>query len=468
MSSPLRSYFPPPTVEALLLCDWRLQFIFGPLGSGKTTGVLIKLLTIAHAQIPNANGVRKTRFAVVRNTRQQLKDSVLKTVLEWLPPNGKTIRWYETDATLVLDVQLEDGTSLKSEFMFRALDDEKDARRLLSTEYTAAWISEFREIPFGLLTDILSRTGRYPSVPDGGASWYGVIGESNMCTRGSEWFKFLMLERPAHCAVFIQPSAVGAHAENLINLKPDYYTNLLYGKSDNWIQAHIKSEFPDSLDGKAVWGGSYSFERHVGKEILMPSGTNPVIIGCDQGRSPAAVAMQMDLKGKLRILRTTHALGIGMDRFASEYLRPMVTNNFPSQPILVVIDPAGCAKSQVNDQSPKDVLEAAGFKVMPAPTNDVERRIAAVDRRFILHEGIEISPDCRMLIHSIASEYKYKTKKDGELEDRPEKKHPYSDLADALQYGTLVAAGDVSGRVLKFINRGKTPPPPPPPTRGWT
>ena len=464
----MRKYIPPPTVDTFIACMNRMQFLFGPLGSGKTTGVLVKLIAIAHWQAANPNGVRKTRFAVVRNTRQQLKDSVLKTVLEWLPPNGKTIRWYETDATLVLDADLPDGTHLKSEFLFRALDDEKDARRLLSTEYTAAWISEFREIPFTLLIDILSRTGRYPSVPDGGATWYGVLGESNMCTRGSEWFDFLMLQRPAHVSVFIQPSAIGPEAENLANLKPDYYSNLLYGKSENWIQAHVKSEFPDSLDGKAVWGGQFKFDRHVAKEVLVPNGMNPVIIGVDQGRSPAAVALQMDLKGKLRALRETYALGIGMEKFASEYLRPMVTNNFPTQPILLVIDPAGVAKSQVDDRSPKDVLEAAGFKVMAAPTNELDRRISAVDRRLILNDGFEVSPECRMLIAAMSSEYRYKTKKDGEIEDRPEKKHPISDLADALQYGTMVASGDVGGRVMRYLNRGQRIGPPPPPMRGWT
>lgn len=464
----MRIYDPPPTIASLMLCQNRLQFVFGPLGSGKTTGVLVKLMAVARMQAPNGNGVRKTRFAVVRNTRQQLKDSVLKTVLEWLEPNGKTIRWYETDATLVLDADLPDGTSMRSEFLFRALDDEKDARRLLSTEYTAAWISEFREIPFTLLVDILSRTGRYPSVPDGGATWYGVVGESNMCTVGSEWYHFLMVERPAHCSVFIQPSAIAGAGENLANLKPDYYTNLLVGKSDNWIKAHIKSEFPDSLDGKAVWGESFRTDLHVAREILLPTGGNPVVIGVDQGRSPAAVALQMDMKGKLRALREAHAQGVGMDTFAEKFLRPMVAAYFPTLPIICVIDPAGCQKSQVDDRSPKDVLEAAGFKVVSAPTNDPDRRIAAVDRRLVLNGGFEVSPACPVLISAMTSEYRYKTKRDGELDDRPEKKHPVSDVADALQYGTLGAAGDVSGRIMRLLGRGARVAPPPPPVRGWT
>lgn len=464
-----RRYQYPPTIGAFAKCDNRLQFLFGPLGGGKTTGALMKLVTLAHLQRPNQNGVRKTRWAVVRNTRAQLRDSVLKTVFEWLPPNGKTIKWQDTNMDMLLDMPLPDGTRVNCEIMFRPLDDERDARRLLSVEYTGGWLSEFREIPFSLMTDLLSRTGRYPSAIEGGADWYGVFGESNMCTKGSDWYRFLMVERPEHCSVFIQPSGIGPNAENTANLKPDYYTMLLAGKPQNWIQAHIISEFPDSLDGKAVWGASYDFERHVSKQVLVPIGMAPIIIGVDQGRSPAAVAVQMSPSGRQRVLRETYASGMGMNRFAVEYLRPMCSTYFPGLPILLVIDPAGCRKSEVNDESPKDVLEKEGFKVIPAPTNDVDRRIGSVERQLLLHNGIEFSPECRALINAVASDYRYKTKKNGELEDHPEKMHPISDLADALQYATMVASGDVQGKVMRYLNRGRSRfENTPPPTRGWT
>lgn len=465
-----RRYVPSPTIGSFMLEDARLQFLFGPLGGGKTTGVLMKLLNLAHAQRPNPNGVRKTRWAVVRNTRAQLRDSVLKTVFEWLPPNGKTIKWQDTNMDMLLDIPMPDGTRVNCELMFRALDDERDARRLLSVEFTGGWLSEFREIPHSLLIDLLSRTGRYPAVAEGGADWYGVFGESNMCTKGSDWYSYLMVDRPADCKVYIQPSALSDKAENMQFLKPDYYTMLLHGKPENWIQAHVTCEFPDSLDGKAVWGASYDYERHVAKEILVPVGLSPIIIGVDQGRSPAALATQMSPSGRLNVLRETYASGMGMDRFANDYIRPMCTTYFPGLPILCVLDPAGCAKSQVNDHSPKDVLEEAGFRVIAAPTNNLSRRIGAVERLLMLANGMLISPVCSKFITAVASDYKFKTKKNGELEDEPEKKHPISDLADGAQYASLIAGGDNYGRIMEKLARqtGQRAVRATPPMRGWT
>ncbi|MCJ5943617.1 hypothetical protein LPK64_29160, partial [Klebsiella pneumoniae] len=77
------------------------------------------------------------------------------------------------------------------------------------------------------------------------------------------------------------------------------------------------------------------------------------------------------------------------------------------------------------------------------------------------------SPACKALINAVATEYRYKTRKNGELEETPEKKHPVSDLADALQYAVMGSAGNVLGRVMRFVNRQRHPVAAPP-VRGWT
>lgn len=464
-----RIYTPPPTIAKYMLCDKRVQLLLGPIGGGKTTGVLMKLLALAHMQAPNPNGVRKTRWAVVRNTRPQLRDSVLKSVFDWLPPNGKSVRWHETDMNMEIELPLADDTRLIAELMFRALDDERDARRLLSVEYTGAWLSEFREIPFQLLTDVLSRTGRYPSAADGGCTWHGVLGETNMPTRGSDWFRYLEVEPPSYMERFIQPSGLSPDAENVEHLPADYYSTLVEGAKENWIQAHIKCEYPDSLDGKAVHGASFSNKRHVAAVPFNAIGSGPtaptILMGVDQGRSPAAVFAQMHASGKLFVIAECHAQNVGMEKFAAEYLRPLVAQRFPGMSILCVIDPAGTRKNEVNDDTPADALRRHGFRVVAAPTNQIGRRIDAVDRLLLQHDGMCINPECTTLINAMAADYRFKTRKNGELEETPEKKHPISDVCDALQYVCLIAAGDNYGRVMRKLSpRGQQVAPP---VRGW-
>lgn len=466
----MRLYKPSPTGAKFFLSDKRVQLLLGPVGGGKTITVLMKIMALAQLQQPNPNGVRKTRWAVVRNTRSQLKDSVLKSVFDWFPPDGSSVRWHETEMNMDVQFGLPDDTRVECELMFRPLDDERDARRLLSVEYTGGWLSEFREIPMQLLTDLLSRTGRYPSKSDGGPTWHGVLGESNMPTRGSDWFRYLELETPSHAVRFIQPSGIAPDAENVENLPPDYYPTLMEGAKENWVQAHILCEYPDSLDGKAVHGSTYDHERHVAKVPFAALGSGPtaplILMGIDQGRSPAAVFCQMHPRGTLYVIAELHATNTGMEKFAQEYLRPLVNSRFAGMSMLAVIDPAGLHKNEVNDDTPADVLRRHGFRVIPAPTNDPRRRIEAVDRLLLQHNGMVINPECTTLINALAADYRFKTKKNGELEDAPEKKHPTSDVADALQYACLVAAGDNYGRVMRRL--GPREAVPPPPTGGWT
>lgn len=463
-----RKYEPPLTIAKYMLDESRVQLLLGPIGGGKTTGVLMKILTIAHMQAANQYGVRRTRWACVRNTRSQLRDSVLKSVFDWLPPDGKSIHWHETDMNLMLELPLGDGTRIECEIMFRPLDDERDARRLLSVEYTGVWFSEFREIPHELLTHALSRTGRFPSAADGGCTWHGLLGESNMPTRGSDWHRYIEVERPAHCSVFTQPSGVSPLAENLQYLPEDYYSVLMDGANHYWVQAHILCEYPDSLDGKAVFAKSFNYERHVSKIPFNAVGAGPsaplLLVGVDQGRSPAAVFAQMH-NNRLYVLREIYASNCGMEKFAEEYLRPAVNEFYAGMSVLAVIDPAGLRKTEVNDDTPADALRRHGFRVIPAPTNQPARRIEAVDRLFQQHEGILINPTCTTLINAVAADYRFKTKKNGELEDLPEKKHPVSDLCDALQYIALIAAGNNYGRVMHRMHR--QPATPAPPSRGW-
>src|SRR5215471_3639042 len=138
-------YRPPPTVAKFMMDDeHRIRTLVGPLGSGKTMGCIMELLKRACEQRPY-NGVRYTRFACIRNTLQQLRQTVLSDAMQYLGPCAK---FYTTDSTLQIRLQLPDGSSVHSDWPLIPLDTKEDVRRLLSMQLTGAYVNELREVPF--------------------------------------------------------------------------------------------------------------------------------------------------------------------------------------------------------------------------------------------------------------------------------------------------------------------------------
>jgi hypothetical protein len=121
--------------------------------------------------------------------------------------------------------------------------------------------------------------------------------------------------------------------------------------------------------------------------------------------------------------------------------------------VFVVADPAGREKSQLAEENAFDVLKQAGLSAHPAVTNDVGPRLLAMEK---LLRGtsagepmLQISrAGCPLLVRALASQYRYRRKRDGQLEDRPEKLHPWSDLADSAQYLALAVNADLTSRVM--------------------
>jgi hypothetical protein len=55
---------------------------------------------------------------------------------------------------------------------------------------------------------------------------------------------------------------------------------------------------------------------------------------------------------------------------------------------------------------------------------------------------------CPTLIQAMGDKYRYRRKRDGQMEDLPEKLHPWSDICDSLQYFALGTGMNLTGRVL--------------------
>src|SRR2546423_1261920 len=74
-----------PTVAEFFRSNADNRIIIGPLGSGKSSACTVELLRRAQGQQVGPKGLRRTRFAVIRNTYRELTDTTKVTMDEWLP-----------------------------------------------------------------------------------------------------------------------------------------------------------------------------------------------------------------------------------------------------------------------------------------------------------------------------------------------------------------------------------------------
>ena len=454
------NFITPPTIGRFMLDNSFVRLIMGPVGSGKSAGCFMELLRRARLQEPDGKNVRRTRMAIVRNTLQQLKQTCLADIEMWLNP---IMTYKVSDSTIKIRFPLSDGTKVESDWMLIPLDTKADQQRLLSLNLTGAWVSEFREIHPQLVSDICGRLGRFPAKAIVEATWRGIVAESNPPDEDSEWFTLLELNRPPNWAFYRQPGGLDKDkegniiGENIENLPDDYYENLVANNNKDWSSIHVHAKYGKSLSGQAVFRTSFNPDFHIVEhKTLIMNKQLPLMIGQDFGRTPASLIGQIDNKGRLVIYYECTDVDMGIEQFAIRVLRPTLYEHCSGMRMFMVADPKGRDKDQVGEESPFDVLKRLGFQVEPAPTNKIDPRLRAVEQLLLQQvdggPALILSDNCPVICSAMKHWYRYRRKQTGTLDYKPDKNHPWSDVADCLQYMAMSANAGYMGRVLKSWN----------------
>lgn len=441
-------YTPPPKVrdfikhhtKGSLFMDW----IVGPVGSGKTTGIFFKLIYMAGLQERSPiDGIRRSRCVIVRSTMPQLNDTTIKSFNYWFK-DGTAGKWHATAKNFVLRFG-----DVECEVMFRPLDTPDDVDRVLSLEVTFAILDEFVQIPREIVEALSARCGRYPPEIEGGATNWGMWGASNPGQESDWWYAFLedqgLLtdgEDPTNWTYFKQPSGFSDEAENLINLpgKRDYYTNLQKGKTAHWIKQFIEVQWGYSMQGKPVFP-MFNRDLHVSKKPLQPNPRRPLLIGYDPGLSGSGVVLGQydDSVGRVAIFKEFVLEDYATDRMISEKLKPYLRTHFAGYEVLVIPDPASTNRS--SGQQGASVLKELKkhFAVKEDSDNSIESRLAPAQHYMMRLTGegpaLLIDPSCLGLIRALVSGYRFTVKKGDNRSETPEK-NKHSHVADAFTYLT--------------------------------
>lgn len=456
--SNVTKYKAPPTVAKFIQCEASESWIVGPVGSGKTVGGMMKILYHASRQAPNKDGIRKTRFAVVRDTYENLKATTLKSFLDWFP-DGKAGTWMSSAKTFYLKMG-----DVESEIIWLGLDDAKDVSRLLSLELTGAFFDEFVFISEAIHEAAASRVNRYPSMKDGGATWSGIWGSTNPGTVEDYWFTYLYKTIPndpiraTSVSLFSQPGARTPQAENLENLNETYYPDLIRTKSAAWQAQFLDVQWAPGKGGSPVFP-MFSRSIHVSPHQLIPTPTFPLLIGYDPGVSYMGLSFgQYDhLNHRIFLYHPDFIIeDMGAERLVKEVVNPLLRTNFKnvSNRVLWCMDPAARNRSAGDERSAYQIVKKAGFQCVFDQDNSIRTRLDAVDqflgRNTNQGPALVIDPRCEKLISGFAHGYQYKVAKNGTKADVP-LKNEYSHLMDSVQYICQNA-----GKSLTVVNNGGT------------
>lgn len=485
----------------------RVRIIRGPIRSGTSSMCCQEIWRRACEQKPGPDGMRRTRWAVVRNTYPDLQQSTVKTWLAWFPEKefGRFI-WSKPMVHTMRKGEVH------AEVVFIALDKPEDVSKLRSTEWTGIWFNELEYIPKELFDEAESRAGYFPAIKDGGASWSGVMGDMNAPSEDN-WVVMMTGDVPLPEDMpederqqyvwpdgwdyFVQPTGLievfgpdgktvtdyklNPKAENLrwipkINGRP-LYLETIKGKTKRWIDSRIMNRITAPVDGSPVWS-MFVEETHVAKQVLRYNPNWPLHVGLDFGRRPAAIFGQL-INDRWQIIGELSGTDQGATVFAPRVRRWIFDNceglldgetqndlawAVSSGRIKFHGDPKGADKVQADETTAYDVFRDHGMTVRPAPvpSNNIQTRIEAVE--FVLNgmrDGMPrflLSLNVRGLKMAMAGGYRFKK---GDIQRVEPYKDPqgYSDKADALQY-LMLGAGEgsvMTGRDRPSASRSSAP-----------
>lgn len=452
-------YKPPATVRdfirdfipGALFDDW----IVGPVGSGKTTGIFMKLVYMAGLQDRGPDGYRRSRAVIVRNTSTQLRDTTLASWFTWFKP-GIAGDWKETPKVFILRFG-----DVICEVLFRPLDTPDDISRVLSLEVTFAVLDEFVEIPKAIVEALSARCGRYPSKIDGGATNWGMWGASNTTSEDNWWYEHLhatgrviqpgetfskldrMQQQARGTRYFLQPSGFSSLAENIENLPGGrgYYENLAKNRSETWIRQFIEVLWGFSVAGKPVVQ-TFNRNTHLSKLTLAYEPALPLIAGFDPGLGGAAMVFgQLDYDGQLRVLGEIVTAGVGTKQFIVSKLEPYLSRRFPElnrSKFIIAPDPASANRSS-NDEGAIVKTLKEFYPVAIETNNRLPLRLDAIDhyatRITMGKPGLLIDEGhCPVLVRALKGGWRYKLDKNEQVASPAPEKNASSHPGDSFGY----------------------------------
>jgi hypothetical protein len=499
----------PPPAKALLdykccdpiLADFHasladVRLISGCRGSGKSQASQVELFRLGMDMPPQADGVRRSRYVIVRSSYRALEMSALATHKQLFASmkgwNGSEIAAGREPWRSTFRIPLPDGTRIESEWLWLAVDD-LSFDKLRSVEYTAWYANELcgDHNDLTIITKLQESAGRYPPKSGFSAETIAYSEKHNKpiyraggiadYNPGNDLhpLRKAMDMPPSGWEFFVQVGALMEIPEELYdgdltqgvvkngkryvpnpeavysrihNAGSGYWMAMLADASQETIDSSILGKFSKNYAGKPVYP-TFNEDSVLRQQVDFATYSRwPITIGIDSsGVNPAAVIASYT-DGKLFVLDELYTPDTSFEEFIDELLMPILVSKYSMNRIVCVLDPSN-PRAGTDKRTALQMLHKAGLNGVLAPTNFMQNRLDAVTYFINRRGALHVAGHLEHTLAGLRGAYRYKPLKgqSGVYQPTPEK-NAYSHTQDALQYVALhVRARSEEARVATPI-----------------
>lgn len=417
------------------------------MGEGKSTA-------IAWACLYHTRHNPGARWAIIRDTWENLQATTLKTFFEHFPP-GIFGTWNQTRRTFTW----AEGVA-KGEVEFLGMDEPKDASKLMSRELGGFAIDEPAPAVGSagvdeMIFDIAMSRLRQP-----GMQWYAAkLAENNPDENHWTYRKFVVPGTEGF--VVWQPD----RPENEHNLPKDYYEKLrqVWGHRPDLIRRFVEGQFGFQQEGKAVTP-QWDDRLHLSVG-LTPMKRVDLNLLWDFGHNPTCIITQRTPKGHWLILDAIVGDDIGILELIGDGVKPLIAERYSDLKANIrhIGDPAGRQREQTStSRSAVKLLrnELGGpFRAGPVKLEERLEPLRAVLTRTIDGHGLVQVDRSRAsaVWQALRGGWHFHVARTGIVSGEPSK-DMHSHPGDAMSYGAAVLfpLGKLGGKKDPFA-AGRVP-----------
>lgn len=402
-----------PVSDAYILSTDAVAVITGPQGSGKTIAGQKKVLVESQRVRPGADRVRRYVIGIWR----QKYDSLWKaTIPSWWKTFPRTTfpKWIGSSPRAAMHtMEYEDQWGLVEIIAhFMAFGEDANIEDVRGLEFTDILLPEIDTLPEQLLIWLLGRIGRQPPAEITGRQGK-AFGDMNAPDVLNWAYGKFYENLPDGYRHFRQPGGLHPEAENLQALGGrEYYLQQIKLNADNpwWIRRMVHA-IPGVTRAADLVYDKFDETTMVAPAPLEPNALRPVIVGVDNELQPAAVYIQEEPDGQMRVIAEV-ALERGGIEELGEAMLVLEAQRFRNCEFHTVCDPAmkagedkdtdGGEDNRISKGSQRQRLaKKLGRKVHLAASNVPQRRWDAVRAKISLNlgparPGYLLCPTCKV------------------------------------------------------------------------